>query len=191
MREAGGEQVRDGEVSETLERVTERVVDVIDRRRFLRKMATTAFSTLAMLAAGAGLDLLRSRPAWASHVTACSGNGLGCPSQPAANNPCGMSRCCNYIRARTPRNCNCRKSGATCKTNSDSVNCYGRDTRAYTDGCWTCPGRCVSCTGGCCRIQTTCCDCKTNATNCGDPDLGGNRGRCIAWAQTAFSCAGC
>jgi hypothetical protein len=174
-------------MTETLDKMTEGIAAAVDRRRFLRRTANATFVMVATIAAGGVLDVLRPEAAWA-HTGCASAKGLGCPSNASHPHPCGTSRCCNYLRSGTPSSCNCRKSGSTCKSNSDSPNCYGKDTRYYSDGCWTCTGSCVNCYYCYCRTVTTCCDCKTNASRCKDPDLGGNRGRCIAWSAVSSCC---
>ena len=174
---------------EIVEALAEGAAIAINRRRFLRRLANGTFFVAATAAAGGGVDILRATVAWATDETCCEGSnnvGLGCPSSSISGYPCGPSRCCNYIRPGAPNNCDCGLSGADCKTNTQSSNCYGRDKRDWSlDGCWTCRGPCYRCSTDPpiqCRRVTTCCDCKTNADHCNDPDKGNNRGRCISYS---------
>jgi hypothetical protein len=169
----------------------------INRRRFLRRAANTIFYAVSVTAAGGGLSLVQGSRAWAiavdMHICEGVGNeGKGCPDDPILNGPCGPSRCCNFIRAGAPSNCNCAKGALDCKTQSDSPNCYSNDLRAWPQtGCWSCRGDCFRCPdGGSCRRVTTCCDCKTNQANCNDPNLGygDNRGRCINYDIVTVAC---
>lgn len=175
-------------------KVAEAVVEKIDRRRFMRRAARGAFIALALGSTASGRHVLRSSLAQlVVKGDTCSGPAPGCPGS-AAGNPCGSSRCCNYIRSGAPNNCDCSvgSNSTTCKTHSTSAtsttspNCYGDDTRFYSNRCWTCVGPCSSGT----RYTTTCCDCKTNKANCNDPNIDGtNRGRCIAFHKTSASCS--
>lgn len=177
-------------MSDRLERVAEHTAVTMNRRGFLRRAANKLFAGIAVAAAGAGWTAIMSTAAQAVVNMVCEGasnRGLGCPGA-AAGYPCGPSRCCNFIRSGAPANCNCG-SGGNCLGQASSPNCFGNDFRFWgtssaSPGCWTCNG---PCSGGS-RIVTTCCDCKTNASNCKDPDLGSNRGRCIAHSKTTRAC---
>ena len=159
------------------------VTRLLDRRSFLRKIAGNAFKAAAVLAVGGTLVDVMATPAYAN----CGGAaGSGCPKVTNINGNvvsrgCGTSRCCNYLRSGTSSNCKCA-SGTSCK--STTGYCYGKDTRYWGSGCWSCTVT-TKYTGGCYYgYTTTCCDCKTNADACNDPDLGSNRGRCIGWSST-------
>lgn len=172
-------------MSNNVQGAAEVVARRINRRRFLRRAADGVFRGVALLASGAAIETVLAGIASATSGT-CSGPGPGCPGA-LADYPCGPSRCCGFIRPGAPANCDCGASGV-CRSNSGSYpNCYGHDYRHYpqnTGGCWTCISNCHSSV----RRTTTCCDCKTNASVCNDPDLGSNRGRCIAWSQSQTSC---
>ena len=184
-------------MTDVIDRFAQGVVETMDRRRFLRRAARGAFVVLALGTTASGRQVLRSSLGqMVVKGDTCSGPGSGCPGA-AKGNPCGSSRCCNFIRSGAPNNCDCSvgSNSTTCKTNSPnststtSPNCYGRDSRFYSSspvGCWTC----VYCnTSTNTRWTTTCCDCKTNKSNCNDPNVDGtNRGRCIAFHSTSSNC---
>lgn len=174
-------------------RIAEVLVERIDRRRFMRRLARGAFVALALGSTAGGRHVLRRNLVQlVVKGDTCSGPGLGCPGA-AKGYPCGSSRCCNTTRSGTPANCDCSvgSNSTTCKTHSStdtsttSRNCYGDDTRFYAN-CWTC----VHCnTSTHTQWTTTCCDCQTDRTNCADPNIDGtNRGRCIAFHSTSTSC---
>ena len=183
-------------------RIAQGVAERIDRRRFFRRAASGTFYVVALWAAG-GIRSLAYADLTDTITTSgtCYGPGPGCPSGGYTNNPCGPSRCCNYIRSGAPASCDCSvgSNTATCKTHDStgtvtrttSPNCYSKDLRHYmSTSCWTCVGPCYSC-GDLqkCKIVTTCCDCKTNKSNCNDPDIDGtNRGRCIAYNSIITPC---
>lgn len=141
----------------------------IDRRRFLRRVASRSFVVVAGLSAGSIYGLR----AWAAPIASCAqATGPGCPQY------CGPSTCCS--KASRPAGCNCAVSGTTqCKDNGN--HCHGRDTTwpgSSPAGCWSCEKQ-TNCGGpGCVCIKvTTCCDCVT--TGCGD-----SPNRCIAHKVT-------
>lgn len=170
-------------MADAAERFAQGVASRIDRRRFMRRLARGAFFTCALASVGSASGIRSELARLVVRGDTCSGPGPGCPGA-VRGNPCGMSRCCNFIRAGAPNNCNCKEGTTGCKENGESPNCYGGDTRVYSNRCWTCVGPCSSGT----RYTTTCCDCKTNANHCNDPDLGGNRGRCISYHSTTSNC---
>jgi hypothetical protein len=173
-------------MSDGFGRAAERTAITINRRRFLRKVADSLFTGMAVAATGAGWSTILSSVANATDASHCAGQsdqGPGCPGANAGY-PCGPSRCCNYTTGHA--GCDCGRAGAKCKTNSENSNCYSKDLREYSvDGCWTCNN--APCISGS-KIVTTCCDCRTSAARCNDRDLGGGYGRCIAHSKTTVSC---
>jgi hypothetical protein len=180
-----------------VENLATRAATTIDRRRFLRRLAEGSFIAVATVAAGGGLDVLRASVAWAVDETCCAGQpnvGDGCPNTSTSGYPCGPSRCCSYTSGHT--GCNCSKSGAGCKTQSENANCFGPDSRHYSQStCWSCRGPCYRCSTDPpiqCRKITTCCDCKTDASACNDNDLGSGYGRCVSYnIQVVQNPSGC
>lgn len=172
----------------------------IERRAFLRRAAHGVFVSAAVLAAGGGVDAIFATNAWA-YSSVCEGvRGLGCPGA-TSGNPCGPSRCCNYLQnGALPSGCDCSNSSGGCK--SGTTHCGGNDPSAWGSdpvtgrGCWTCnkqsqkPPPCYKCGTTTCVDITTCCDCKTSGcayngcVNTGAP----NCNRCISWTQTRVSC---
>jgi hypothetical protein len=169
----------DGEKHILVDRLAARVAVSIDRRAFMRKTAATAFKGFAVLAAGGTLAQVFATPAWAHCGDSCDHRGAGCPTIRGTDGSCrtcGSSRCCSYIRSGKSSSCNCA-SGTTCRTVTNY--CYGKDTRHYASGCWSC-NVVQNRVDGCYRVQTiTCCDCRTNASRCGDTNISSGQGRCI------------
>jgi hypothetical protein len=164
------------------------VARLLDRRSFIRKVAANTFKAAAVFAVGGTVVDVMATPAYAN----CGGSaGAGCPKATDINGHvvsrgCGTSRCCGYLNGRRS-SCNCA-SGTSCKTTSGY--CYGKDTRYWSTGCWTCTVV-TKRSGGCYYgYVTTCCDCKTSASRCSDPNLGSGYGRCIGYTST-YKLLGC
>ncbi len=187
-----------------VERAAYRVVDVMDRRRFLRRLAQGSFVAVAGSTVGLLPGILRNLPAAAATCGTCNSTGFGCPTVSGVGLGCGTSRCCNYLRPGAPTNCKCGTTttgtaadppaGSVCF--SGTSYCGGNDLRTWPGWCWTC-SKTIQYSGYCNKWTTTCCDCKTSATLCGDPDMGGgtDQGRCISYSamKTTFypTCNGC
>ena len=140
----------------------ERLAVVIQRRSFLRRMATTLFYGAVASSSGTlSLTTILADPAQAA--------GPCCPTC------CGDSPCCDTSCCGAP--C-CRPTaqwdtGGPCK-NTTSGQCRGKWTGAYNDACWCCP---VS--GS--PPYRKCCDCKI-ASGCG------GRSHCICHKRVSQMC---
>jgi hypothetical protein len=126
----------------------------VERRRFLRKAATSVFYGMVAVSAGSvSLATFLADPAEAA--------GACCPSC-CGPSPCCETSCCSKNCCGSPRN--------RCVDNGSS--CLGRYTADWPNagGCWSC------------RVSATtvvhCCDCKINSTSgCG----GGSKKVCICY----------
>jgi hypothetical protein len=175
-------------VESLADRFAEEIATKTSRRRFIRLMARTSFITFSLASVGQTGQLLKAAVARLAPLgDTCSGPGLGCPGS-AAGNPCGPSRCCNYVRPNTNANCDC---ATDFQCHNGGTYCFGNDGRAYPDYCWTCHGPCSTvsfCPTHQVQTRTTCCDCKTSASLCNDPDKGSGKGRCIRYQKTDVCC---
>ena len=116
----------------------------IERRRFLRKAATSLFYGSVAVASGAvSLSTFLANPAMAS--------GACCPSC-CGPSPCCETNCCSKnCCAAAPNQQNCL----------DNAACNGFDTRFYANACWTCVNG---------TLVTHCCDCHTvDEVGCSNP----------------------
>lgn len=169
------------------------IAKTMDRRQFFRTVAHNSFRVATTAAAastfGAALATVAEAATTVSYPKTCNSPGVGCPDG------CGTSRCCiSTSGSATGRTgCNCGE-GANCVNNAASGGkCKGRDTRAYSNACWTCYSSEYACHIDCtCKKITTCCDCRTRPTSqsggC-DPSIGGGDGRCISWSRaTSVKC---
>ncbi len=155
-------------MSEYFENATVKLATAMNRRRFLRRMATGTFAGVAALAAG---ELISTSVAFAYPATCETTTGPGCPYG------CGPSWACSVQSG----GCHCSNGNGGCQ--NGTINCQGN----YNDwgtgiNCWTCVYE------GCDnhsrnRYTTTCCDCAT--TYC-DKDH-----RCIAYNTTVTNIGGC
>jgi hypothetical protein len=125
----------------------ERLATVIERRSFLRRMATTLFYGAVASASGTlSLSTFLADPAQAA--------GPCCPTC-CGPSPCCESACCGASCCR-PRDQ--WDTGGPCK-DTTSGQCRGKWTGAYSDACWCCF------VGGD-KPYRKCCDCKI-ASGCG------------------------
>lgn len=149
----------------------------IERRRFLRLSSQAAFIGAAGLAAGAGLDLVRSPKAYANPCGVRTNvPGLGCPSGGKYGYaPCGPSPCCDHYGSGP---CNCANPAVPTGGCKSTGYCKGAGFYYSGTNCWACGVH----YGGALWV-TTCCDCEYKSAyyNTCKPSSGKYFGRCIAW----------
>lgn len=169
------------DISEKLQelpgRLAEGLAQRIERRRLFRNSARAVFIVAAGVAAGEGLQFMKSAKAFACDCndSTCKA-GLGCPHGGSYGaHPCGPSPCCSSLKTA----CQCGTSGGGCKSGGD---CLGPGTNIYSSHCWSCTVL-VNCGAvGChCPVTTTCCDCMTVASCKPSGYTGYWADRCISW----------
>jgi hypothetical protein len=156
-----------------------KIAEGIERRRFMRRAAQTAFFLAAGVTVGGGLDLFGASKAYANPCGKKSNvPGLGCPKGGATSvygyAPCGPSPCCDYYGSG-PCNCANASHPGLCLS---SGRCAGDGYYYANSNCWTCG---VNIQGN--EWLTTCCDCEYKdkyKTDC-KPSKGYYAGRCISW----------
>jgi hypothetical protein len=158
-------------MTEQVHKLSVRVAESIDRRRFLRRTAGSIFATATAISVG---RLLRPAAAY-GYVSACDSPGSGCPYG------CGPSQCCNA--PGRPAGCDCGSAPAQCKA-ENGAHCHGGDHSSWNPAnCWTCDYyQCISSNQY--HIVTICCDCKTSG--CGD-----GLGHCISYQTQVFHIGSC
>lgn len=147
-----------------------RLVGAMDRRRFLRRMATGTFATVAGLAAGGFVNPARAF----AYTSYCETTiGTGCPKG------CGPSPCCSSLSS----GCDCADGSGGCLSSSQKGCCNGKVGDWQGTSCWTCSY--TECIGQCkYNVSTTCCDCAITCGSCG-------QSRCISYSTTMTYAGGC
>lgn len=154
-------------MTEQVHKISIRVAESIDRRRFLRRTVGSIFATATALSVGR----------WLSPAGAASGYPSACLTSGTCPYGCGPSRCCNSQSGA----CDCSAPAAGCK--SGTTNCHGKDNGGWnTTNCWTCDYyRCVSHNQY--HIITTCCDCSTSGCD--------ENNRCISYQTLTYHIGAC